>query len=93
MPTRRGPATTSRPAGRRGGCADEQGVRFVEVVVNGPKTWSLAAALHPEIARAYAAAQERAAKEIIGWLAEHATTRMGPRGRQVQVPVEQIEPP
>jgi hypothetical protein len=68
-------------------------VRFVEVVVNGPKTWSLAAALHPEIARAYAAAQERAAKEIIGWLAEHATTRMGPRGRQVQVPVEQIEPP
>ena len=29
--------------------------------------------------------------EIIGWLAEHATTRVGPRGRQVQVPVEQLE--
>jgi conjugative relaxase-like TrwC/TraI family protein len=70
---------------------DEQGVRFVEVVVNGPKTWSLAAALHPEVATAYDAAQERAASEIIGWLAGHATTRVGPRGRQVQVPVEQIE--
>jgi len=70
---------------------DEQGVRFVEVVVNGPKTWSLASALHPEVAKAYDAAQERAAREIIGWLAAHATTRVGPRGRQVQVPVEEIE--
>lgn len=70
---------------------DEKGVRFVEVTVNGPKTWSLAAALHPEIAEAYDAAQMAAATEIIGWLASHATTRVGPRGRQVQVPVEQIE--
>ena len=60
-------------------------------MVNGPKTWSLAATLHPEIAAAYDAAQDRAAVEIIGWLAEHATTRVGPRGRQVQVPVEQLE--
>ncbi len=29
--------------------------------------------------------------QIIGWLAQHATTRVGPRGGQVQVPVEQIE--
>lgn len=70
---------------------DANGVRFVEVVVNGPKTWSLAAALSPEIAEAYDAAQDRAAKEIIGWLAQHATTRVGPRGLQVQVPVERIE--
>jgi exodeoxyribonuclease V alpha subunit len=70
---------------------DDKALRFVEVVVNGPKTWSLVAALHPEIAGAYDAAQERAAAEIIGWLAHHATTRVGPRGRQVQVPVEQIE--
>lgn len=40
---------------------DDQAVRFVEVTVNGPKTWSLAAALHPEIATAYDAAQDRAA--------------------------------
>ena len=80
---------TGAPKGRLR--TDERGLRFVEVVVNGPKTWSLAAALHPEIAAAYDAAQDRAATEIIGWLAEHATTRVGPRGRQVQVPVEQLE--
>jgi exodeoxyribonuclease V alpha subunit len=70
---------------------DASAVRFVEVVVNGPKTWSLAAALDPGIAEAYGAAQDRAARQIIGWLAQHATTRIGPRGRQVQVPVERIE--
>jgi exodeoxyribonuclease V alpha subunit len=66
----------------------DSAVRFVEIVVNGPKTWSIAASLHPEISAAYGAAQERAATEIIGWLAEHSTTRAGSRGRQVQVPVE-----
>ena len=66
----------------------DDALRMVEVVVNGPKTWSLAASLHPEIAAAYDAAQERAAVEIIAWLAEHSTTRAGPRNRQVQVPVE-----
>ncbi|MFJ9391309.1 MobF family relaxase [Nocardioides sp. NPDC101246] len=66
-------------------------VRFVEVVVNGPKTWSLAAALHPDIGVAYDAAQGRAAQEIIGWAAQHATTRIGPKGRQVQVPIESLE--
>ena len=80
---------TGEPRGRLR--QDANAVRFVEVVVNGPKTWSLAAALHPDIAEAYDAAQDRAAGEIIGWLAQHATTRVGPRGRQVQVPVERIE--
>ncbi|WP_121253956.1 MobF family relaxase [Nocardioides ferulae] len=70
---------------------DDHALRFVEVVVNGLKTWSLAAALHPEIAAAYDAAQTRAAEEIIDWVAQHATTRVGPRGRQVQVPVENLE--
>ncbi len=81
------PGTTSRPASPKGRLrTDERALRFVEVVVNGPKTWSLAATLHPEIAAAYDAAQDEAAVEIIGWLADHATTRVGPRGRQVQVP-------
>jgi len=80
---------TGKPKGRLR--QDEQGLRFVEVVVNGPKTWSLVATLHPEIAAAYDAAQDRAAREIIGWLADHSTTRVGPRGRQVQVPVAQLE--
>src|SRR3954466_7808177 len=80
---------TGEPRGQLRG--DDRAVRFVEVVVNGPKTWSLAAALHPDIAQAYAAAQARAAEQIIGWLGQHATTRVGPRGGQVQVPVEVAE--
>ena len=70
---------------------DADGLRFVEVTVNGPKTWSLAAALHPEVSAALDQAQDNAASEIVGWVAAHATTRVGPRGRQVQVPVERIE--
>ncbi len=70
---------------------DAHALRFVEVVVNGPKSWSLAAALHRDVATAYDAAMDRAAGEVIGWVAEHATTRVGPRGRQVQVPVEKVE--
>ncbi|MCM3662382.1 relaxase domain-containing protein [Georgenia satyanarayanai] len=70
---------------------DANALRFVEVTVNGPKTWSLAAALHPEVSAALDDAQDRAAAEIVSWVAQHATTRVGPRGQQVQVPVEQIE--
>ena len=80
---------TSRKKGRVRD--DASALRFVEVTVNGPKTWSLAAALHPEISAALDAAQDQAAAEIVGWVAAHATTRVGPRGRQVQVPVEEIE--
>jgi exodeoxyribonuclease V alpha subunit len=80
---------TGLPRGRLR--TDDRAVRFVEVVVNGPKSWSLAAALHPDVAGAYDAAQDRAAAQIVGWLARHATTRVGPRGGQVQVPVEVLE--
>jgi exodeoxyribonuclease V alpha subunit len=80
---------TGTPRGRLR--TDTRAVRFVEVVVNGPKSWSLAAALHPDIAAAYDAAQDRAATQVIGWLAGHATTRIGPRGGQMQVPVEVLE--
>jgi exodeoxyribonuclease V alpha subunit len=80
---------TGQPGGRLR--TDAQAVRYVEVVVNGPKSWSLAAALHPEIAAAYDAAQDRAATQVIAWLSQHATTRVGPRGGQVQVPVEVLE--
>src|SRR5688500_7018591 len=80
---------TGAPRGRLR--TDERAVRFVEVVVNGPKSWSLAAAVHPDVAAAYDAAQDRAAAEIIGWLAGHATTRVGPRGGQVQLPLDVLE--
>jgi hypothetical protein len=45
---------------------DGRAVRFVEVTVNGPKSWSLVAELHPDISAAYDAAQERAATQIRG---------------------------
>ena len=70
---------------------DANALRFVEVTVNGPKTWSLAAALYPEVSAALDEAQDKAAAEIVGWVAQHSTTRLGPRGRQVQVSVEKIE--
>jgi exodeoxyribonuclease V alpha subunit len=50
---------TGLPRGRLR--TDDRAVRFVEVVVNGPKSWSLAAAIHPDVAGAYDAAQDRAA--------------------------------
>src|SRR4051794_8785258 len=84
-----GDPATRAPRGRLR--TDERAVRFVEVVVNGPKSWSLAAAVHPDLAAAYDAAQDRAAAQIIGWLAGHATTRVGPRGGQEQVPVQVLE--
>src|SRR3712207_5816190 len=75
-----------------GGCGPTSATSgFVDVVVNAPKSWSLAAAVHPDIAAAYDAPQDRAATEIIGWPAQHAATRVGPRGGQVQVPVEVLE--
>jgi hypothetical protein len=70
---------------------DGSGVRFVEVTVNGPKSWSIAGLLHPDIAAAYDAAQDAAANQVIGWLGAHATTRVGPRGAQVATPVELLE--
>ena len=70
---------------------DARAVRFAEVVVNGPKSWSLAAALHPDVAAAYEGAQDRAAAQIEAWVSQHATTRVGPRGAQVPVPLEVLE--
>ena len=79
---------TGEPKGRLR--TDERAVRFVEVTVNGPKSWSLAAELHPDIAAAYEAAQDQAAAQVIGWLGQHATARVGPRGAQVAVPVDRL---
>lgn len=70
---------------------DKNAVRFVEVIVNGPKSWSLAAELHEDIAAAYEQAQDRAAEQIVKWVGQHATTRVGPRGGQVSTPVEYVD--
>ena len=80
---------TAEPRGRLR--HDARAVRFVEVTMNGPKSWSLAAELHPDVAAAYDAAQDRAAEQIMGWLGQHATARVGPRGQQVATAVEMLE--
>ena len=70
---------------------DAHALRFAEVIVNGPKSWSLAAGLHPDISAALDAAQDRAVQQIGQYLGTHVCTRVGPRGKQRQVRVQQVE--
>ncbi|SMX92531.1 MULTISPECIES: MobF family relaxase [Brevibacterium] len=65
--------------------------RFAEMVVNTPKNLSIAAALHPEVSDALDAAQQDAVAEIRRWLAQHAYTRVGPRGQQEIIPAESVQ--
>lgn len=65
--------------------------RFAEVVVNVPKSLSIAAALHPEVSEALDAAQRDTVAEIRSWLGQHSVTRVGTRGKQEIVPIEQLE--
>ena len=65
--------------------------RFAEMVVNAPKSLSIAAALHPDVSEALDRVQKDAMGEIRRWLGQHSVTRVGPRGRQEVVPVEQLE--
>jgi len=80
---------TGAPKGRLR--QDEHALRFAEVIVNGPKSWSLAAGLHPDVSTAYEAAQDKAVQEIGRYVAANACTRLGPRGGQVQVHVDSVE--
>ncbi|MGO1265565.1 MAG: MobF family relaxase [Microbacterium gubbeenense] len=64
--------------------------RFMEMVINTPKSLSIAAALHPEVSDALDAAQQDALAEIRRWLALHSVTRVGSLGAQEVVPVEQM---
>ncbi|WP_235507733.1 MobF family relaxase [Agromyces sp. Root1464] len=65
--------------------------RFAEMVVNAPKSLSIAAALHPEVSVALDTAQSDAVATIRAWLGQHSVTRVGPRGSQRVVPIEQLE--
>ena len=76
---------------RQAGEGRQGSPRFAEMVVNAPKSLSIAAALHPEISEALDAAQRDAMGEIRRWLGQHSVTRVGPRGRQEVVPVAQLE--
>ncbi|WP_249379782.1 MobF family relaxase [Actinotalea sp. K2] len=76
---------------RQAGEARQGSPRFAEMVVNTPKSLSIAAALHPDVSEALDAAQRDAVAEIRSWLGLHSVTRVGPRGRQEVVPVERLE--
>lgn len=82
----------SRPGSRRAGCAK---TRTGSASSRSPSTDPRLGPWPPLSTQGFSAAldaaQERGARQIISYLAEHATTRGGPRGRQVQVPAEQIE--
>ena len=81
----------SMGAPREAGGGKRGSPRFAEMVINAPKSLSIAAALHPEVSAALDAAQADAAGEIRRWLAQHSTTRVGPRGAQEVVPVESLQ--
>lgn len=65
--------------------------RFAEMTINGPKSLSIAAALHPEVSEVLDRAQQDALAEIRRWLAQHSVTRVGPRGAQEVVPVDHMQ--
>lgn len=65
--------------------------RFAEIVINAPKSLSIAAALHPDVSEALDRAQADAVAEIRSWLARHSVTRVGPRGLQEVVGADQLE--
>jgi conjugative relaxase-like TrwC/TraI family protein len=69
----------------RTGGADRQPLRFVEVVVNNPKSLSIVASQNPVVSAALDAVLERQADEIAGYLSAVAVTRVGPRGAQVEM--------
>ena len=71
-------------------CDAERALRFVEVTVNGPKTWTIAAEIHPDIAEAYEAAQDRATESLARSFASKCMTRVGAGGTS-QMGLSEVE--
>lgn len=82
---------TSMGTPRAASDRSKESPRFAEMVINAPKSLSIAAALHPEVSDALDVAQQGAAEEIRRWLAEHSVTRVGPRNAREIVPVQQLQ--
>jgi energy-coupling factor transporter ATP-binding protein EcfA2 len=76
---------------RRAGSDRQASPRFMEMVINTPKSLSIAAALHAEVSAALDAAQQDALSEIRRWLARHSVTRVGSLGAQEVVPIESMQ--
>ena len=69
----------------RSGGVDRAPLRFVEVVVNNPKSLSIVASQNPVVAAAVDRVLSRQADEISQYLSAVAVTRVGGRGVQVEV--------
>lgn len=82
---------TSMGTPREAGGGKKGSPRFAEMVINAPKSLSIAAALYPEVSDALDRAQADAASEIRRWLGQHSVTRVGPRGGQEVVPVHRLQ--
>ena len=76
---------------RQAGAVRKGSPRFAEMVINAPKSLSVAAALHPEVSDALDRAQQDALSEIRRWVAQHSVTRVGPLGRQEVVPATRMQ--
>jgi conjugative relaxase-like TrwC/TraI family protein len=76
---------------RQAGAVRKGSPRFAEMVINAPKSLSIAAALHPEVSDALDRAQQDALSEIRRWVAQHSVTRVGPLGRQEVVPATRMQ--
>ncbi|MDR2565895.1 MAG: AAA family ATPase [Bifidobacteriaceae bacterium] len=76
---------------RQAGATRQGSPRFAEMVVNVPKSLSVAAALHPAVSDALDAAMDDAVSQIRCWLGRRTVTRVGPRTAQEVVPAEQVQ--
>lgn len=82
---------TSMGVPRAAGQGSRGSPRFAEMVINAPKSLSIAAALHPDVSDALDLAQQDAAAEIRSWLAQNSVTRTGPRHAREVVPVDFLQ--
>lgn len=69
----------------RPGGGYRQPLRFVEMLVNNPKSLSVVATQNPAVATALDRVLERQADEIARYLSSVAVTRIGPKGAQREV--------
>ena len=79
------PATGETKGRIRAGGPNREPLRFVEVVVNNPKSLSVVASQNPVIAAALDRTLARQADEVAKRLSSVAVTRVGPRGAQRDV--------
>ena len=87
----RDPATGEVKGVIRPGGPERAPLRFVEVVVNNPKSLSVVATQDPVVAAALERVMDRQADEVCRYLSRVAVTRTGRRGAQVELGGLEVE--